>query len=79
MPSNLHGSARILCPFYRTQGADGLSIGCEGPFEGAMLSLRFMKVAEKIQQKEIFCEAAYKRCEIYRCVMANRYPEKEIE
>lgn len=44
-----------------------------------MLSLRFLRVADKIQQKEIFCEDAYKRCEIYRCVMMNRYPEKEIE
>ena len=76
MPSNTHASARILCPFYRTQ--DGLSIGCEGPFEGSMISLRFMNVPNKVQQKEIFCEDAYKRCEIYRCIMMNRYPEKEM-
>jgi len=77
MPSNMYSCARILCPFYRTQ--DGLSIGCEGPFEGAMLSLRFTNVPDKLQQKEIFCENNFKRCEIYRCIMMNRYPEKEIE
>ena len=78
MPTNMHGSARILCPFYRTQGMDGMSIGCEGPFEGSMISLRFMNVPDKVQQKEIFCEDAYKRCEIYRCIMMNRYPEKDV-
>ena len=77
MPSNAYGTRRILCPFYRTQ--DGLSIGCEGPFEGAMLTLRFLNVPDKAMQKEVFCEENYKRCEIYRCVMANRYPEKDME
>ena len=43
-----------------------------------MISLRFMNVPDKVQQKEIFCEDAYKRCEIYRCIMMNRYPEKDV-
>jgi len=77
MPTNMHGCARVLCPFYRTE--DPLSIGCEGPFEGSMFSIRFMNVPDKLQQREIFCEAAYKRCEVYRCIMMNRYPEREME
>ena len=44
-----------------------------------MLALRFMDVPSKALQKEVFCEENYKRCEIYRCVMANRYPEKDMD
>ena len=68
-------SSRILCPFYRLQ--DRASIGCEGPFEGANITLRFENQTEKNRQREIFCEHQYRRCEIYRCIMLNRYPEKE--
>lgn len=76
MPTNMYSAARILCPFYRTQ--DPLSVGCEGPFEGSMISLRFMNVPDKVQQTDIFCKENYKRCEIYRCIMMNRYPEKDV-
>lgn len=77
MPTNMHGSHRILCPFFRTQ--DKLSIGCEGPFEGALLTLRFLSVDDRQRQNQIFCENAYKRCELYRCIMQNRYPERYEE
>lgn len=76
MPTNMYSAARILCPFYRTQ--DALSVGCEGPFEGSVISLRFMNVPDKVQQTNIYCKENYKRCEIYRCIMMNRYPEKEV-
>ena len=76
MPTNMYSSARILCPFYRTQ--DPLSVGCEGPFEGSMITLRFLNVPDKVQQTDIFCKGCFKRCEIYRCIMMNRYPEKEM-
>lgn len=73
MPTNTHRNRRILCPFFRTQ--DKLCIGCEAPFDGPVLTLRFGEWAEKEKQVRIFCENCYKRCEIYRCVMANKYPE----
>lgn len=75
MAANMMRSSRILCPFYRNQ--DKLNIGCEAPFEGPYLQLRFPNQKEKDRQREIFCECHYKRCEIYRCVLANRYPDKD--
>ncbi len=70
-------SSRILCPFYRMQ--DSVSIGCEAPFDGAVIIMRFPTRQEKDRQRGIFCECQYKRCEIYRCIMQNKYPEKELE
>lgn len=67
-------SYTIKCPFYRTQ--DKMSIGCEGPFEGAFITLRFETISSKDAQRSIFCDDQFKRCEIYRCIMANRYPEE---
>lgn len=76
MPTNAYGNRRILCPFFRTQ--DRLSVGCEAPFDGPVLTLYFPTRAEKEKQTRIFCEDCYTRCEIYRCVMANKYPEREL-
>lgn len=61
------------CPFFKGHGA--VEIRCEGPFDGVNVRLMFENKAEKTKQKEIFCHEAYKRCEVYRCVMSNKYPE----
>lgn len=74
-PTNMYRDRRVMCPFFRSQ--DRLTIGCEAPFDGPVINLRFKNGAEKEQQRSIFCEEHYKRCEIYRCVMANKYPEKD--
>ena len=44
-----------------------------------MITLRFMYVPDKLMQRDVFCQGYYKRCEIYRCIMMNRYPEKEMD
>lgn len=62
------------CPFFRCQ--DAISIGCEAPFEGPVLTLRFARGSDKDLQFGIFCTSQYRRCEIYRCIMMNRYPEQ---
>lgn len=54
-------------------------INCEAPFDGPVLTLRFPTRQDKDRQRGIFCENQYKRCEIYRCIMMNRYPEKDME
>lgn len=74
-PTNMYRDRRVMCPFFWSQ--DRLTIGCEAPFDGPVINLRFKNGAEKEQQRSIFCEEHYKRCEIYRCVMANKYPEKD--
>jgi len=65
----------VKCPFFRFD--DAMKIGCEGPFEGVSLTLSFASKKEKEVQCDVFCEKAYCRCEIYRCIMANKYPEKD--
>lgn len=73
----MYRDRRVLCPFFRTQ--DTVTIGCEAPFEGPVINLRFPTRQDKDRQRTVFCENWYKRCEIYRSVMANRYPEKEMD
>lgn len=65
----------MQCPFFRCQDRD--SVGCEAPFDGATLRMCFAEREDKEKQVSVFCEDLYKRCEIYRCVMANKYPENE--
>lgn len=68
------GSAQVACPFYRAGGA--LYLDCEGAFEGANIRLQFRDKPERQKQMRIFCSDQYKRCEIYRCIIANKYPEE---
>ena len=65
---------QIRCPFYRFD--DEQRIGCEAPFDGATVTLRFTGKRGKEMQRDIFCAEHFKRCEIYRCIMANKYPEE---
>lgn len=64
-----------MCPFFK--GQDTVNITCEAPFDGPVLRLSFVTKEEKSRQRSIFCECSYKRCEIYRCIMQNKYPERE--
>lgn len=47
---------------------------CEGAFDGANIRLQFGRKEEMQKQMRIFCSDQYKRCEIYRCIMDNKYP-----
>ncbi len=69
------GSAQVVCPFYRVAG--GMFVDCEGPFDGANIRLQFGLKVDKRKQLKIFCCDQYKRCEIYRCIMENKYPGME--
>lgn len=68
------GSAQVMCPFYRSGG--GRFVDCEGPFDGANVRLQFGRQEDKKKQMRIFCYNQYKRCEIYRCILENKYPDK---
>lgn len=74
MPKS-EANTRALCPFYKTQGA--VTVVCEAPFDGAVLSIRFESAETRKIQLGIFCQAQYKRCEIYRMIMHDKYPERE--
>lgn len=74
MPKS-EANTRALCPFYKTQGA--VTVVCEAPFDGAVLSIRFESAEARKLQLNIFCQSQFKRCEIYRMIMRDKYPERE--
>lgn len=78
MPDSQYGTRRVLCPFWK--GQDPMVIKCESPIDDTTInSTRFLLAADQRRQREIFCEHYYKRCEIYRSIMQNRYPERNDE
>lgn len=66
---------RILCPFFKAAGPRELR--CESPIENVNIRLIFPSLKDYDLQRCVFCENMYKRCEIYRSVMYNRYNEVE--
>lgn len=63
----------VQCPFYvkhLTQNS-GTKLLCESPVPGSSLALFFRNKEDFRKQMRIFCCDHYKKCEVYRMVMAN--------
>lgn len=78
----------VLCPLYSKrkplseiekadfpEDDDRYFISCEGPVEGTYIHWIFPGKKAAKEQERIFCKKHFKRCEIYRSVMYNRYNE----
>lgn len=49
---------------------------CEGPFDDCLsISLRMRDKESCLLHMKLFCMARYERCEVYRMVMAAKYPD----
>ena len=76
MPSGSYNQVYVQCPFYKED--DGkLSITCEGFGDARYLKQRFYNKAQYEKQMSVFCCGNYRRCEVYRLIMATKYDEEE--
>lgn len=66
--------ATAICPFYK--GSDPKRISCEGFTEGSVLIQSFSSKEKKNMQKQIFCDAKYQNCEVYRLLEEKYEAEK---
>lgn len=78
MPGGSYRRVDIGCPFYRSDDEKQRKILCESPIPGSSLSLYFRNKQDMENQINIFCCNHYKKCEIYRAVMAAIYEEDNI-
>ena len=77
MPSGSFKQADVLCPFYKYD--DGKQrITCEGLVgkkEDSSLALIYHSKKDYETQIDVFCCEHYKRCEVYRLLMAAKYDD----
>jgi len=67
-----HGTAEVLCPFFRAHSP--LEIGCEGITDSTVIKLIFSGKKERDLHESIFCAMHYRNCELYRAIM-EKYEE----
>lgn len=69
--------ANAQCPFYRTDDIKRKRIICEGIVEHSTLAQTYDLKHDYLIQLTAFCCEHYKKCEIYRMIMATKYDEEE--
>lgn len=64
----------IVCPLYKSRRTN--SISCEGLFPRSTIIHQIDRPRDLRTQIDVFCTRHYKKCEIYRAVIAARYMEE---
>lgn len=78
MPSGtFKGKVDSQCPFYRSDDGQKRRIICEGIVDRSTLALTFRQRSDYETQLGVFCCEHYKKCEIYRMLMENKYADEE--
>jgi hypothetical protein len=62
------------CPYFRSD--NGKEIRCEGITDGCSTILRFYSNKDKSIQRNTFCDAKYKNCEVFR-MLEDKYDEED--
>lgn len=62
----------VQCPFYRFDDKKR-SITCEGILDRSHITLSYQNGRDQRKQLEVFCCEHYKKCEIYRMLMKEKY------
>ena len=80
MAEKINTQLDIQCPFYtgRDDAHAGKKILCESPVPDSNLGLYFREKEAYLTQMRIFCCQHYKKCEIYRAVMAAKYEDEDV-
>ena len=79
MPKGTYkGQADAQCPFYRSDDDQAKKILCEGLVDRSSIALFYHRKKDYVAQLGIFCCEYYKKCEIYRMLMAAKYDEEDI-
>ena len=65
------------CPFYKYDDSQAKRIVCEGVIDESWLALNYHRKKDYDTQLSVFCCEYYKKCEIYRMLMENKYDEED--
>lgn len=77
MPSgSFKGQADAQCPFFKFDEVKKKRIVCEGIVDESSLALIYFRRKDYEKQLSVFCCEHYKKCEIYRMLMENKYDEE---
>ena len=68
-------SGAAACPFYLARNER--EIHCEGFFPDSKLISRFRCRTSCNLQHDVFCCEHFECCEVYRMLMAEKYPEED--
>ena len=78
MPSGSYkGQADAQCPFFKFHEEKKKRIVCEGFVDNSCLALIYGRNRDCYTQLSVFCCEHYKKCEVYRMLMAAKYDEEE--
>ena len=66
-------SAYARCPFYIAECRNAIT--CEGWIGDGKTKTYFESGEQKKKIRECYCDAAYKRCPVFRMLMRYKYPE----
>lgn len=75
--SSWKGRCDAQCPFFKSDVGTQRRILCEGIVDKSTLALSFNRKKDYETQLIVFCCEHYKKCEIYRMLMENKYGEEE--
>lgn len=69
--------ADVQCPFFKFDDMKLKRIVCEGFVDKSSMALIYCLRRDYRTQLEVFCCEHYKKCEIYRMLMAAKYDEED--
>jgi hypothetical protein len=72
MATSKLGQVEAKCPFYRA--SDKIKISCEGITDDCTINLIFNSRTKRNLHRDIFCDARYQYCEIYR-MLEEKYAD----
>ena len=73
MPT-MFDDVNALCPYFNA--SDKQEVTCEGVTDGCRTILKFNSQKKRDRYREIFCNANYKRCKVYK-MLEEKYAEKK--
>ena len=71
--SKTTGTGRTRCPFFASHSVT--DIRCEGVMDGVSHGMHFKEPERKAFFKRTYCDGSYQKCEYYRMLMAEKYPD----
>ena len=75
--SSWKGRSDAQCPFFKSDVYKIRRINCEGIVDESTLALTFQRKQDYETQLDVFCCEHYKKCEVYRMLMAAKYDEED--
>ena len=68
----LYDTCFAQCPFFISSGKK--NVLCEGITDDCTINLKFISEEKRDLHREIFCDARYQNCEIFR-ILEEKYEE----